>query len=198
MASPSLTCGRSSARIPCEATPVLCGWSAGGRRGAGGCRSASGSAGWCRWAGRCAARDPPRSDTPGTAEGGRRRRLARAAVGTRARQKEAAARGSVYIPGSGKQGGSIFLLWWNSSMDRSKTRHGHLTGLFVLIWNPPTSGSWAGRVNMLCAPLPSHTHICIAIFAGTFFPKVAIREENCEDQPISYGSGVSWCWPCGI
>lgn len=40
--------------------------------------------------------------------------------------QEAADRGSVYIPGFGKQGGSIFLLWWNSSMDRTKTRQGHL------------------------------------------------------------------------
>lgn len=65
-------CGRSCARTllqsSCAEKPVLCGWVRGGCD-AGGCRSASGSAGWCRWAGRRAARAPPPTDTRDTAEG---------------------------------------------------------------------------------------------------------------------------------
>lgn len=64
------SCGRTLSRSSCEEKPFLCGWA----RvccccGVGGCRSASGSTGWCRWAGRCAARAPPPTDTQDTAEG---------------------------------------------------------------------------------------------------------------------------------
>lgn len=52
--------------------------------------------------------------------------------------KGAADRGSVDIPGFGKQGGPIFLRWWNSSMDRTKTRTHDWTVCFDL--DPPTSG----------------------------------------------------------
>lgn len=73
--------------------------------------------------------------------------------------KGAADRGSVYIPGFGKQGGSIFLRWWNSSMDRTKTRQGHMTGLFVLIWTLPLRGH--GPVGLICCVLQFlHTHFC--------------------------------------
>ncbi len=66
-------CGRSCARTlwrsSCEETPCLCGWALGCCCcGAGGCRWESGSAGWCRWAGRCAARAPPPTGTRDTAE----------------------------------------------------------------------------------------------------------------------------------
>lgn len=85
------------------------------------------------------------------------------------RQKRLPMDGDVYIPGFGKQGGSIFLLWWNLSMKRTKTRREqHMTGLF-LFWSGPSHfhGSRVGRVNMLCAVIPSQTVIRISIFVGT-------------------------------
>lgn len=51
----------------------LCGWARECYCDAGGCRSASGLGGWCRWAGRRAARVPPPTDTRDTSEGRERK-----------------------------------------------------------------------------------------------------------------------------
>lgn len=69
------SCGRTLSRSSCEEKPSLCGWApVCCCCGVGGCRSASGSTGWCRWAGRCAARAPPPTDTQDTAEGKERKK----------------------------------------------------------------------------------------------------------------------------
>lgn len=61
--------------------------------------------------------------------------------------------GDVYIPGFGKQGGSSFLLWWNLSMKRTKTRREqHMTGLHLfLIWTLPLLGP--GSAGLICCVL---------------------------------------------
>lgn len=72
----TLMCGRSCVRTLSPSSCGLCGWAELSRRcGVGGCRSASGWASCCRWAGRCAEHAPPPTDTRDTAGGTKRGKI---------------------------------------------------------------------------------------------------------------------------
>lgn len=68
------------------------------------------------------------------------------------RQKRLPMDGDVYIPGFGKQGGSIFLLYeFKYEKNQNKTRATHDGTVFVLIWTLPLLGHRS--VGLICCVL---------------------------------------------
>lgn len=94
---------------------------------------------------------------------GQRARVSVGGAGKTRTTRAAADRGSVYIPGLGETRRLYFstVVEFKYGQNQNKTRTHDWTVCFDL--DPPTLGSWAGWVNMLSAPIPSHTFVLLSL-----------------------------------